>query len=64
MQLDRDDPGTGGDQRTGQRAVPGADVEHQFARPDRGVGHDPGGPFVSERMPAPRPPRAAHGGPP
>jgi hypothetical protein len=40
----------------GQRAFTGAEIEDEVVGADPGSGHDPRGPGVSERMPAPGPP--------
>jgi hypothetical protein len=56
VQFDGEHPRPGADQRTGEGAVAGSDVENEFAGADAGVGHDGGGPLVSERMPSPGPP--------
>jgi len=67
MQLDGNDAGALLNQVRDQRALAGADVEDKIARPDPGLSHDPRGPFVNERVPAPRrarPPGAGgHDGP-
>ena len=53
MQLYGKDAGTGGNHVHRQRAVAGADIEHQFARSWGRLGDDKGRPFVSERVPSP-----------
>lgn len=62
MQLDGDDASTLLDQMGGQRALACADVEDKIPGPDPGRSYDPRGPFVNERMPAPRPARPRGGG--
>nr|WP_208115620.1 hypothetical protein [Labedaea rhizosphaerae] len=57
MQLHREHAGARLDQVPGQRAVTGADVQHELARSHAGLGDDPAGPVVNERVPAPRAPR-------
>lgn len=66
MEFDGDHPGTGPNQRRGQRTESGPDVEDELARFDAGFVHDPLSPTTIERMPSPGTPRlpgAGHDGP-
>jgi len=53
MQLDRDDAGAGRQQRSGQRAVAGAEVQDELAGVDTGRGDDARGPVIGEPVPSP-----------
>ena len=53
VQLDGDDPSAGADQRRGERAGAGADVDDDVTWSDGGVVDEQLRPVVSELMPAP-----------
>jgi hypothetical protein len=57
MQLERDHACTGGDERSSDRPVSGADVEHEIAAFDRGAVDETLRPGISELVPPPARPR-------
>jgi hypothetical protein len=54
MQFDGDDPGSGENQVTGERAGTRADIQDELARSDLGRSDDARGPLVIEAVPSPR----------
>lgn len=63
VQLDGDDGGPGGEKRLGEAARPGSEVQHEIARPDAGLGDEPGRKAPIEAVEPPPPRRVpAHGG--
>jgi hypothetical protein len=54
--LDGDDPHARIEERGGDDAAAGADVEHEIARAKVGTGDEPGRPLRTELVPPPRPP--------
>jgi len=59
VEFDGDDPGTGFDQRCGQGAGAGSDVEDEVAGFDGGHGDDVASPAVVKRIPSPAVARTA-----
>src|SRR5437763_1958024 len=59
VKFDGDDLRPGSDQRSGERPLAPADIQHEPARPYAGRRDDPLGPAVSEPVPSPRRPGPA-----
>ena len=61
MRLDSDDPHATRDERSRERAVTGADVDHERVGREGGVSDELGGPTRFELVPSPPGRRGAHG---
>jgi hypothetical protein len=55
VQLDRDNPSAGFQQRQGECSCAGSEVDNQLARPDGCTGNDLLSPMRVQSVPAPRP---------
>jgi hypothetical protein len=56
VRFDRQYPCPRRDEVTGQRPVPGSDIQYEVTGSDTGVSDDARGPRVDERVPSPGPP--------